>query len=334
MPEPSTTRLQLYKPKNDGSELVNVQTDLNQNYDRIDLAVGYQACTSTTRPSAPYNGKGIRETDTARTYFHNGSAPASAGWVQIPNAASTFTADLDLTSGRQLNIGASASTASIAIVNAATTTDAIAFRVTGDTQNRWLADTDGTLNWGPGGASATDTSLSRSGAGVLSTPGSLVVAGDLTLSGRAQGRGLMSQVPIGQTVLTTTTETVLGTAPSFTWRNGRAYRVKVWGYASSSTPTYLFLRLRKGATIAGATYVDQMRIATITGGTSINTPAVVDVILFNSSGADIVTALSLTGQANSGITTTQWSSNGTTVSSYMTVEDIGLAADWPGVAIS
>lgn len=333
MPDTPTPRLLLRRPLNDGSELVNVQTDLNQNADKIDLAVGYQACTSTTRPSAPYSGKGIRETDTARTYLHNGSAPASAGWVQIPNAASTFNADLDLTSGKQLNIGVSASTASVAIVNAATTTDAIALRVTGDTQNRWLVDTDGTLNWGPGGAAATDTSLYRSGVGVLTTPGSLAIVGDLTVSGRAQGRGLVSQVTLGQTVMTTTTETVLGTAPSFAWKNGRAYRVKIWGYAASSTASYLFLRLRKGTTTAGTNLVDHMRVPTLAGAT-LNTPASLDVVIFNSTGADITTALSLTGQATSGIASTQWSSNGTTVNSYMTVEDIGLAADWPGTALS
>ena len=38
MPESPTTRLGLYRPLNDGSELVNVQQDLNNNWGIIDLA--------------------------------------------------------------------------------------------------------------------------------------------------------------------------------------------------------------------------------------------------------------------------------------------------------
>ncbi|MGW3821792.1 hypothetical protein ACWEAF_05655 [Streptomyces sp. NPDC005071] len=170
MPETPTPRLQLRKPLNDGSELVNVQTDLNQNADRIDLAVGYQVVTSTTRPSTPYSGKAITESDTGyRAYFSNGSAPASGSWVQIPTAGSTFNADLQLVAGKQLNIGASGSTASIAVVNSTPGADAISLRVTGDTQSRWVADTDGTLNWGPGASGATDTNLYRSAANTLAT---------------------------------------------------------------------------------------------------------------------------------------------------------------------
>lgn len=177
MPDPSTSRLGLYKSKSDGSELVDYSQDLGQNWDRVDAAVGFQACTSTTRPSTPYNGKPIRETDTARTYVHNGSSPASAGWVQIPNAASTFDADLDLTSGRQLNIGGSGSTASIATINSATSANLISSRVTGDTVSRWFVNADGATNWGPGGSSSADVSLARSGTGILTLNGSLTITG-------------------------------------------------------------------------------------------------------------------------------------------------------------
>jgi hypothetical protein len=101
VPETPTPRLQLRRPLNDGSELVNVQTDLNQNADKIDLAVGYQVVTSTTRPSAPYPGKAITESDTSRTYFSNGTAPASGSWVEIPNGAGQFNNTLTMsTAGR------------------------------------------------------------------------------------------------------------------------------------------------------------------------------------------------------------------------------------------
>ena len=107
MPEPSTTRLGLYKPLNDGSELVNVQQDLNGNWDKLDLAAGFQIVTSSTRPATPYPGKAIAESDTSyRSYYSNGTVPASASWVEIPNSSGTFGSNLKLASSAQLTIGA------------------------------------------------------------------------------------------------------------------------------------------------------------------------------------------------------------------------------------
>lgn len=191
MPDAPTTRLGLYKSLSDGSELVDYSQDIGQNLDKIDAAAGFQVVTSGTRPSSPYSGKGIAESDTSyRTYFSNGTSPASASWVQIPNSGSTFNADLDLTSGKQLNIGTSSSTASIAIVNAATTTDAISLRATGDTQSRLLVDTDGTLNWGPGGGSATDTTFARTGTSAMTLTSALTVSSNLAVSGNLSVSGV------------------------------------------------------------------------------------------------------------------------------------------------
>jgi hypothetical protein len=107
VPDPSTTRLALYKSKSDGSELVNYTTDLGQNWDKVDNAVGYQVVTSSTRPATPYPGKPIAQSDTAySTFFSNGTSPASASWVEIPNSSSTFGSNLKLASGAQLTIGA------------------------------------------------------------------------------------------------------------------------------------------------------------------------------------------------------------------------------------
>lgn len=107
MPDPSTTRLALYKSKSDGSELVSYTTDIGQNWDRVDAAVGFQIVTSSTRPSAPYSGKAIAQSDTTySTFFSNGTAPASASWVEIPNSSSTFASNLKLSTTSQLVIGA------------------------------------------------------------------------------------------------------------------------------------------------------------------------------------------------------------------------------------
>ncbi|MFF4552701.1 hypothetical protein [Streptomyces sp. NPDC001422] len=107
MPDPSTTRLALYKSKSDGSELVNYSQDLGGNWDKVDNAVGFQIVTSSTRPATPFAGKPIAQSDTSySTFFSNGTAPASASWVEIPNSSSTFGSTLKLASTAQLTIGA------------------------------------------------------------------------------------------------------------------------------------------------------------------------------------------------------------------------------------
>lgn len=66
-----TTRLGLRKPT--GGENVNVTTDISANYDLIDIAVGTTICTSSTRPSSPFSGQSIWETDTKRFLIFSGS---------------------------------------------------------------------------------------------------------------------------------------------------------------------------------------------------------------------------------------------------------------------
>lgn len=190
MPDPSTTRLGLYKSKSDGSELVNYTQDIGQNWDRVDAAVGFQSCTSTTRPSSPYSGKGIFETDTSyRTLFSNGTSPASASWVEIPNSSATFSNSLKLASGKQINIGGSGSNAALAVLTAAASDDMISTRLSGDTASRFLVEADGGHFWGAGGSSNADTTLYRSAADTLKTDDSFIVGTNLTVSGTANITG-------------------------------------------------------------------------------------------------------------------------------------------------
>lgn len=178
MPDPSTTRLALYKSKSDGSELVNYTQDIGQNWDKVDAAVGYQVVTSTTRPSTPYPGKPIIESDTSyRTYFSNGTSPASGSWVEIPNSSATYNSNLKIAAGKQINFGASGSTAYLAVLTTATGDDVVSTRIAGDTVSRFLLETDGTHSWGPGGSTAADVILTRSGTSTLTLTGNLVVTG-------------------------------------------------------------------------------------------------------------------------------------------------------------
>ncbi len=257
MPDSPTTRLGLYKSLSDGSELVTYTQDIGQNLDKLDLAAGFQVVTSGTRPSSPYSGKPIAESDTSyRTYFSNGTAPASASWVEIPNSSATFSQNLKLASGKQLNINASGSSASFAVVNAAASTDLISGRVTSDTQDRFLVDTDGTLNWGSGSATP-DTNLYRSAANTLKTDDALVTVGNVTVGGDLKlVNGTLIYRPKlftgSVTYANSTTETVLSsfTIPANDAVVGACYRIEMWGQAGcTGTPTITF-RARIGG-VAG-----------------------------------------------------------------------------------
>ena len=243
MPDPATTRLALYKSASDGSEAVNYTQDIGQNWDRVDAAVGFQAVTSSTRPSSPYSGKPIMETDTSyRTYFSNGTSPASASWVEIPNSSGTFGGDLKLASGKQVNINTSGSTASYTALHAATSTAFISTRVTGDTQNRYLQTADGGMAWGPGNAS-TDVTLARTGTGRLTITGTNAA---LTI-GTATIRSALATAA-GVTVANTTTETVVGTftIPASDAVAGAIYRARVVANVSFLASAQLTWRARLG----------------------------------------------------------------------------------------
>lgn len=249
MPDPATSRLALYKSKSDGSELVSYTQDLGQNWDKVDTAAGFQVVTSSTRPATPYAGKPITESDTAyRTYFSNGTAPASASWVQIPNSASTFNADLDLALGRQINIGGSGSTAAYAILLGDPVNDyVISGRVTADSASRYTVRADGQLGWGPGSA-ATDTFLARTATGRLALTG--------TNAGLTIGSATYQNTPTATavTLANSTTETVVGTftIPANDAVIGATYRARMIANVSFLASAQLTWRARLGG-VAGTT---------------------------------------------------------------------------------
>lgn len=65
----TTTRLTLRKPAT--SDVVNVVTDLNNNYDKIDTEMGFEGRASA--PGAPYTGKTYFDSVTGRFYVYNGA---------------------------------------------------------------------------------------------------------------------------------------------------------------------------------------------------------------------------------------------------------------------
>jgi len=76
----NTTKLGLIK--SDFVDVVDV-ADLNSNADDIDAAVGAAVVTSTTRPSSPWTGQIIHETDTDNVLVWDGSAWVPAGLQDV-----------------------------------------------------------------------------------------------------------------------------------------------------------------------------------------------------------------------------------------------------------
>ena len=92
----TTTKLALYLPGGGLSGLItpDEQVDIdkiNDNMKKIDTAIGFVVCTSGTRPSTPFTGQSIIETDTRNTMYWTGArwAPMDT----LPNAASSTIRD-------------------------------------------------------------------------------------------------------------------------------------------------------------------------------------------------------------------------------------------------
>jgi hypothetical protein len=78
----TTTKLGLIKP--DFVDVVDI-SDLNSNADDIDAAIGSTIVTSATRPSTPFAGQVIYETDTEDSLVWDGTAwmPAGGGTSNV-----------------------------------------------------------------------------------------------------------------------------------------------------------------------------------------------------------------------------------------------------------
>lgn len=87
MPETPTPRLGLYRPMSDGSENVNVLTDLNNNLDKIDSYMGFQVQPTQAARFAmtnAYVGMAVRQADTGALYVLTALPASAAGnWLAL-----------------------------------------------------------------------------------------------------------------------------------------------------------------------------------------------------------------------------------------------------------
>ncbi len=171
-----TNRLALYKP--DGDDNVNVETDLNDNMDLLDLVVGTTVCTSGTRPSNPYDGQAIYETDTGKFLVSE-----SGSWVDpVANGLAVTNVTIGGSGGAATFPGRILSSRSSA------TSTALDAQQTGDSVTRFNLRNDGQMEWG-GGSGSRDTNLYRQAANILRTDDSLQVGGTLTATGNIATSG-------------------------------------------------------------------------------------------------------------------------------------------------
>lgn len=258
----TTTRLGLVKETT--AENYSVAT-VNNNSDKVDAAAGFEACTSSTRPSAPFNGKGIRETDTGSMLYSNGSSPASGSWKYL------WTPD------GPVIVGATGTTAPLR----GQTTSTLAgnrfldARKQGEAQAGFTLDFDGKHQWGPGGSTSPDTNLYRSGADTLATDdnvtiggsgsitGNLAVAGNIAVVGNGLVKPWAGVVASTATLLTTsgTTEADLSNlslaATGRTITVNRFYKLclQVEGNCSTALDQFIF-RVRHTTALSGTSIAE------------------------------------------------------------------------------
>lgn len=178
----TTPRVGFYMPADDGSEPVNVATDLNDNLEKMDSAVGFIPTTSGVDPSGLYDGKGVYETDTGRAKFRKSSV-----WAYLLTAGASFVSDIWLALGQKIGIGTTTPTAAIeiAVSNVVTDNSALKFRQSSDANSRMKIDVDG-IRIGPG-TSGTDVAIYRPTANQLAITGSVSMASNLAVTGDISG---------------------------------------------------------------------------------------------------------------------------------------------------
>lgn len=172
-----TPRLNLYKPADDGSEPVNVATDLNDNLEILDASIGAIPATTTTPPVTVFDGMLRQNTDDESLYYRRGST-----WTQILAKGAAFAGNLLLTLGNRIGIGTTTPGAILDVVVSNAADLILRFKSATDTQPRVVLDQTG-LFIGPGGTTAADVVLHRVEAGTLNIEADVAISGDLEIGG-------------------------------------------------------------------------------------------------------------------------------------------------------
>lgn len=175
----TTPRLNLHMPADDGSEPINVATDLNDNLERIDSVAGFIPSTAATPPSAIFDGMTTYETDTGRAKFRKGLAGA---WNYLLAAGASFLSDIWMGMNNRLGMGTTTPSASVdIIVTTPTTAPVLKYKGNSEAFHRVELNYDG-IRFG-GGTVAPDVRIYRPTSNQISISGSVAMDGSLTVTG-------------------------------------------------------------------------------------------------------------------------------------------------------
>jgi hypothetical protein len=174
----TTPRVGFYMPADDGTEPVNVATDLNDNLEKIDSTIGFVPATSGADPTLVFDGMGAYETDTGRAKFRKGGV-----WSYILSAGAAFASNLLMAIGNRIGIGTTTPEVAIDIRTSSVVTEPTIFRYreVADTHPRLQLDVDG-IKLGPG-IGPTDVQLYRPTSNQLAVVGNLSVGSQLSVTG-------------------------------------------------------------------------------------------------------------------------------------------------------
>lgn len=170
----TTTRLLLQLPDPDPvtGDFLDVSV-LNANFQKLDAEVGTSPILSTERPTSPYQGQEILETDTGKRFVWGGTK-----WLQTLLAGASFDSNIgigtapDANAARKLKTywaGTMGGTSQVLLEQSGTPAGsrALSIKAGGEAIERWWIDFDGKMQWSDGVAG--DVSLRRASANHLQT---------------------------------------------------------------------------------------------------------------------------------------------------------------------
>lgn len=174
----TTPRLGLYKPADDGSEPINVATDINDNLEKLDASVGAVPATVSTPPPGIFNGMLRQNTDDQSLYYYRNNST----WTQIWSKGAAFAGDALLALGNKIGIGTLTPGAVLDAIVGSAGDLLVRLKVTGDTQPRIQIESTG-IRLGPGGSTVTDVRIYRLNTATLNIDGNVVVEDNLQVNG-------------------------------------------------------------------------------------------------------------------------------------------------------
>jgi hypothetical protein len=167
--------------------------------------------------------------------------------------------------------------------------------------------------------------------GSASVPADLRVTGALSVAGVDQGHGYVAHKSTTTATVSSAFEEIALTQTTARLPSGRAYRIRASALVRNDTANGgVRVRVRRGLTTAGATWLDTFTIATPLANT--NTPFYHDEVVVNVSGSTITTGLVMTYQRVTAGTTALLNA-GPGYSICFEVTDIGSADDFPDAPV-